>query len=215
LSRKRNKSSSLFAGADQKEDQLSNQSKSDKDALTERFSKEALDKTADSGITKDSTERLVDPVAKVDVTLLNHPTDGKKNELSMGQEIAQGLIAGLKESGFNQQQQDSLRPIYGQLTGNVTSLRPGDTVGYFPLRGGKNRYRGGWFKVPADTKVDLNMTILAAVKSPVSYDDGQGVLYHDLKFVVATRWSDHDGAIVKCPVETAILKASTVLHIPG
>ena len=166
-----------------------------------------MERTAASGITKDQNERLIESETGSDVTSLDHPTEGKKNEVSMGEDIARGIISGLSSSGVLNQNQTVEPKTYGHLTGKIVSLKPGDVVGYYPLRGGKNKWRGGWFKASKDDRVNKDMQIIAAVKNHASYDEGQGVLYHDLKFVIACRYSEHSGELVKMTVDQAIQEA--------
>lgn len=169
----------------------------DRPALAERLNQRALNETADAGgVKKDESERLVEEQTGVEVTKLQHPTDANRNDVnSLGAEIARGLVEGLKNTvGFGAPRGPSNRVDHGTTTGNRVTVKAGARVGYFPYRGGHGPSQGGWFLISESEKVvDSQMTRIAISQQETSYDEGRGILYHDLRRTDLQSWSEHIG----------------------
>lgn len=171
--------------------------------IQEQLTDEAAEKTADLGeVEKSDREKLVEKQTQQDITTGQHPQQGASESLSMGQEIARGLVEGLKGTGLGQVG-PGIQRTYGEVTGKSHEIKSGDVVGYFPLRGGKGYYQGGWFKISDDETTSQTMNLKAVAQDRVMYDEGQGVLYHDLKFSVVERFSVHFGRMERRTISDA------------
>lgn len=169
----------------------------DRPALADKLNQRALNETADAGgVLKNDAERLVEAQTGVEVTKLQHPTDAKRNDsASLGEEIARGLVEGLKNTvGFGGPRGPANRVDFGTTTGKRVTVRVGARVGYFPYRGGHGPSQGGWFLISESEKVvDSQMTRIAVSQQEATYDEGRGILYHDFRRTDLQSWSEHIG----------------------
>ena len=155
---------------------MSGNGKQDRGTEAERIMQGALENSANQEIATNDRERIVDTRTNSDIT-------GSYGG-EIGREIAEAIKAGLS----SQQQSDGRNVSYGQETGKYVTIEPGDWVVYCTRKGGQGKARGGWFKCSPDEQPTRDNTVVARSLVRVTYDEGQGVLYHKLKFRVERKF---------------------------
>lgn len=151
-------------------------SEQDRGKQAEKIQQRALEKSAEQEIKTNDRERIVDTRTESDIT--------RSYGGEIGREIAAAITAGLVSA----RKDDSRNPTYGQETGNYVTVRPGQMMVYRTKDGGQGKFRGGWFKCSEDEQPTRDCPVVARSLIEATYDTGQGVLYHQLKFRVERRF---------------------------
>lgn len=69
------------------------------------------------------------------------------------------------------------------------SVAAGELMCYWPMRGGEEKQRGGWFKAESSDRVmTRDCCLMARALESVEYEEAFGVPYHSLKFSVVKRF---------------------------
>lgn len=146
----------------------------DRETKAEAISQAAVEKTTQLPIELNDAERLVLKGTDQDIT---------KAERAPDRDMAKEMVDLLRQAIGVPQPQQHPGPIeYGQDTGKFIRVNIGDHIAYSPTKGGKGKYRGGWFKCSEDQPVDNQVTQVARSMVSFTYDEGRGELYHNVKF---------------------------------
>lgn len=184
-------------------------SSEDRDSLSASIMERAGNESADADkVAKSENERLIEKQTGIEVTRGEHPTDAGRNDLAQfGAAMARGFIEEMKKGTDQAASQVSNKLDFGTTTGRKAMINEGSRIGYFPYRGGRGAYRGGWFLIgnsEEERVVNPQMTRIAVSKTNTTYDEGRGVLFHEIKRTDLQSWSDQIGVRMHAPEPTLV-----------